>query len=260
MPRPWTREEQNQKLNEIKKLYVKEGKTIAQVGKILGIANSTAFERLQRFGIPSNPKFKRRQDIVLPTVHTSNLAEFFGVMLGDGKLSHFQVAVNLGTKELSYARYVVELIAGIFKARPKIGIRGNGYKDVYLGSVAISEWLRREGLVYNKVSAQVDVPGWIFDTDAFMKGFLRGFFDTDGSIYKLRWGRQIAFNNRSIPLLKSTRDMLLCLGYSPSKVSGFKVYVTRKTEVKKFFKEIHPSNEKHQMRFRKFTTEKGQVL
>lgn len=249
MPRPWTPEEKQKYFADLKRLYVKEGKTISEIGKMLSIAAPTVFQRLKYFGIPSNPAFKSRQDVVIPSSYTPEVAEFFGIMLGDGKLSHFQIAVTLGTKEMTYALYVVDLIANIFNARPKIGIRKTGHKDVYLGSVAITKWLQKEGLVFNKVLAQVDAPRWIFKEKEYTNRFLRGFFDTDGSVYKLRWGVQIAFNNKSIPLLKSTRTMLVYLGYAPSKVSGYKVYLTRKEDVKRFFKEIQPKNLKHQERF-----------
>lgn len=196
--------------------------------------------------------FSKRRDIRIPKEFNADLAEFFGIMLGDGKLSKYQVVVNLGTKEDAYAESLVELIQRIFNARPKIAIRKTGYKDVYLGSVDIADWLMKEGLVKNKVLSQVDIPSWIFNDEEFMKRFIRGFFDTDGSVYKLRWGTQISFTNKSIPLLKSIRDMLIYLRYSPSKVSGYKVYITKKIEVLRFFKEINPRNLKHQVRFKSF--------
>lgn len=252
MPKPWTPAEEKQKLSELKQLYVKEGKTIKKVGEVLGIAEQTVFSRLKRFGIPSNPAFKRRQDVIIPNKYTNELAEFFGIMLGDGKLSHFQIAVNLGTKEMAYAEYIAELIYKIFNAKPKIAFRKTGHKDVYLGSVAITGWLKKEGLVYNKVLSQVDVPKWIMKDSVFMQRFLRGFFDTDGSVYKLRWGIQVEFTNKSVPLLKSVRNMLIYLGYTPSRVSGPKVYLTRKLDVSRFFREIEPKNPKHQLRFENF--------
>lgn len=252
MPNRWTPKEEKSKLVELTRLYVKSGKTIGEIGKILGIAEQTVFQRLKRFGIPSNPASRMRRDVILPVGYTADLAEFFGVMLGDGKLSHFQIAVNLGTKEMFYAEYLVNLIFSIFNVRPKIAIRKTGHKDIYLGSVAITDWLRKEGLVYNKVLSQVDVPKWITRDGSFIKRFLRGFFDTDGSVYKLRWGVQVEFTNKSAPLLRSARNMLMYLGYRPSRVSGPKVYLTRKDDLARFFREIAPKNPKHQLRFENF--------
>ncbi len=258
MPRPWTNREKKIYFSELYKLYVIQNKTIGEIGKILDISEQTVFQRLRKLGIKSRPELKKnyllkkRTDIKIPKKYSSELAEFFGIMLGDGKLSKYQVVVNLGIKEMVYADSIVNLIERIFNARPKIAIRKTGYKDVYLGSLDLTNWLKKEGLVYNKVLSQVDAPKWIFKQKEFMEGFIRGFFDTDGSVYKLRWGMQISFTNKSLPLLKSIRNMLLYLKYVPSKVSGYKVYITKKAEVRRFFNEVRPRNIKHQNRFREF--------
>ena len=141
------------------------------------------------------------------------------------------------------------LIEKIFKTKVKISLRKGGYRDVYMGSVDTTSWLLKQGLVHNKVESQVDVPLWIFSKDHFIKSFLRGFFDTDGSVYKLRHGVQISFCNRSLPILKSLQLMLKKLEYNPSSISLYNMYLTRRVDVKKFFKEIKPSNPKHVSRY-----------
>lgn len=254
MPKKWTEKEQGKKLRELEKYYVRGGLPIRRVANILHIAEQTVFKRLQYFSIPSNPKFKRRQDVRLPQIRTVDLAEFFGVMLGDGHLTHFQISVTLGTKELAYAEYIVDLIKSIFKVKPKIAFRKTGCKDVYLGSVEITGWLMKEGLVYNKGRSQVDIPRWIFRKKEFMRRCIRGLFDTDGSVYKLRWGVQISFTNKSMPMLRSFRKMLRSLGYQPSKITCFTIYVTRKKDVIRFFREIQPKNPKHVACYRQFSS------
>ena len=112
--------------------------------------------------------------------------------------------------------------------------------------------MKKEGLVYNKVNSQVGVPGWVFGRSKFLKWFLRGFFDTDGSVYKLKFGIQISFKNKSLPLLKSVERALKVLGYHPSKVSAYAVYLTRRKEVLRFFRDILPANVKHRSRFATF--------
>src|SRR5437868_6628265 len=99
MPRPWTKEERKMQRKELERFYVAGKKTITETGRLLGIAEQTVFQRLKFFGIPTNLAFKKRQDVTLPIKYTGDLAEFFGIMLGDGHLSHFQAVINLGTKE-----------------------------------------------------------------------------------------------------------------------------------------------------------------
>lgn len=258
MPRSWTTEERENYFSILHALYVKENKTISEIGRILNVSEKTIFSRLKKLCIPTRPDLKagyllkKRTDILIPKSYNSNIAEFFGIMLGDGKLSKYQVIVNLGTKEMDYANEVVNLIARIFGVRPKVAIRKTGYKDVYLGSVALTEWLKKEGLVYNKVLSQVDAPKWINRKKNYIENFLRGFFDTDGSVYKLRWGIQMSFTNKSLPLLKSVQSMLLRIGYNPSKISKYRVYLTRKKDTCRFFREVNPRNIKHQERYKKF--------
>ncbi len=258
MPRPWTVKEKKSHLLELQDLYVRDNKTIGEIGKLLGIAEQTVFQRLKRLGIRSRPELKanyllrKRTDIKIPRKYTPALAEFFGIMLGDGKLSKYQIVVTFGSKEPNYINYVVDLIQKIFYARPRVGIRKTGYRDAYLGSIELSKWLSSQGLVYNKVLSQVNVPKWVFNKQEFMRGFLRGFFDTDGSIYKLRWGLQISFTNKSKPLLRSVRKMLICLGYNPSKMSDNRVYITKRNNVVRFIREIAPKNFRHEARFKTF--------
>ncbi|OHA08673.1 MAG: hypothetical protein A3B37_01875 [Candidatus Sungbacteria bacterium RIFCSPLOWO2_01_FULL_59_16] len=255
MPRRWTPAEERSKSLELKRLYVRENKTIGEIGKLLGIAEQTVFQRLERLGIPTAPERKatyaarRRQDVVVPKCYTAKLAEFFGIMLGDGRLAPYQVVVTLGTKEYGYARHVCWLMEELFGVLARVAVRGSGYRDVYLGSLDLVEWFKREGLVHNKVRFQVDIPAWIFSRREFLNAFVRGFFDTDGSVYALRFGTQLSFTNRSAPLLRSLRRALLLLGYHPSMVSSYCIYLTRRDEIVRFFREVRPANIKHRQRF-----------
>ncbi|MES2213694.1 MAG: LAGLIDADG family homing endonuclease [Patescibacteria group bacterium] len=257
MAHRWTKIEENKIRSELINLYVTENKTLNEVSVILGISESTVFQRLSRLGIKSQPYLKpnylrKPKDVQLPKKYSEDLAEFFGIMLGDGHVSHFQVVVSLGNKEVSYAEYVRLFVRSIFHTNVRIATRKTGYRDVYFGSTIVTSWLRKEGLVNNKVKSQVDIPEWIFQSQEFMERFLRGFFDTDGSVYKLRFGIQISLTNLSTPLLVSLRKLLFALGYNPSEISADRVYLTRVADVERFFVEIQPKNKKHQERYNQF--------
>ncbi|MFC1731315.1 LAGLIDADG family homing endonuclease [candidate division KSB1 bacterium] len=257
MGRKWTKKEEGERRGELEGLYVTQNKSIREIGAILSISEKTVFQRMKRLGIKSEPYKKvgylnKRKDLIIPLHRNGDLAEFFGIMLGDGHISSFQIVVTLGSMEIEYARYVVSLMHKIFNIEPKIGVRKTKHYDVYFGSVELVKWLRQEGLVSNKVVSQVDVPQWVFEKPVYMKRFLRGFFDTDGSIYRLRHGIQIELSNRSKPLLGSLQKMLRSLQYTPSNESCFKVYVTKRREVSRFFKDIQPQNKKHLRRYKEF--------
>ncbi len=265
MARRWNIEEERRYRNELRDLYVRKNMTIGEVGTLLNLSEKTVFKRLVRLGITSRPEHKpgylqRRRDLAIPSIRSEKLAEFFGIMLGDGHVSPTQIQVTLGTKEAEYAEYVRVLVESIFKTSAKTMLRGNGYRTVYVGSTEIVRWLHAEGLVSNKVKSQVAAPPWIFKNELYMKGFLRGFFDTDGSIYALRFGSQISLTNRSIPLLDSLQSMLRKLGYTPSSISAYRVYLTKRQEIARFFTEIKPANLKHVRRYNDIRSVGTQVV
>lgn len=249
----WSEKEKKQNRSILYRLYIKENKTIKEIGIILQVSEKTIYKRLKTLNIKTI-RFKKlnfcnkRNDIKIPK-YSSGLAEFFGIMLGDGHISRSQVVITLGNKEKDYVIYVQNKIKTLFGGNPKISVRKTGYRDVYLGSVEIVNWLKKGGMVYNKVRSQVGIPKWILVNKNYYKAFVRGFFDTDCSIYRLKHGNQISFTNYSLPILKSLQKMLFELQYKPSAISSYKIYITKKRNIVRFFKEIKPKNVKHLKRF-----------
>lgn len=259
MARRWTIEEENKKRDELVALYINKNKTIGEIGRILGIAQTTVFDRMERLNIPTSPekkeKFLNKKEGINFPIFSNKLAEFFGIMLGDGHLSSGQLWIFIYNKtDGEYVPYVKNLIKLLFKVEAKVNYRRDqDMMNVFLSSVEIIKYLKEKGLFSNnKVRDQVNVPKWIFNKKSFQKSFLRGFFDTDGSIYKLKFGIQMGFSNKSLPLLESTREMLRELGYSPSKISSYKVYITKRSDLLRYANEIGFGNIKHADRARMF--------
>lgn len=257
MPKKWNVDERKIHYDNLYNLYIDENKTIKEIGKLLNLSEKTIYKRLKILQIKTNPSKKlsycnQRLNISIPNKRSDDLAEFFGIMLGDGKLSPNQMLVTLGNKENKYVLYVKQKIETIFKTPVNISVRKKGYHDVYISSVKLSRWLKDEGLVYNKVKSQVDIPLWILSKNSYCESFIKGFFDTDGSIYKIRNGIQISLTNRSIPLLKSLQNILIKLEYNVSHISCYKIYVTKGKDINRFFKEIKPANSKHIERYNLF--------
>lgn len=257
MPKKWSKLEEEGKRKELVSLYVKDNKTIGETADILGLAESSVFERLIRLRIKPRRSKKLRYNnrnfkVVLPKEYSSELAEFIGILLGDGHLTPTQVTITLGKKD-EYVGRVIRLVEKLFKVKPKCITSIRGDNVIYFGSTAAARWLISMGLVFNKVKAQVDIPSWCFSNKKIMRAVIRGLFDTDGSVYKLRFGTQISFCNRSRPLLKSVRLMLFKLGFRPSEISGYNVYLTRRSDLHRFMKEIGFGNKKHSKRFLVFT-------
>ena len=112
----------------------------------------------------------------------------------------------------------------------------------------------------NKVRQQVKVPNWICDSMEYSMACLRGLFDTDGSFYidrhkhkgKLYKSAGICFTNFSKPVLNFFADTLDNLNYHPTRSSSNHVVLRRQLEIKRFFSEIKPANDKHLKKFKNF--------
>lgn len=172
-------------------------------------------------------------------------------MLGDGHISEGQVRITLGNKEQDFVDYIISLFKKLFGCELKIFKTNKGYIVLYIGFIKLVRYLRDMGLRNNKVREQVGVPKWILDKEEYKTSFLRGFFDTDGSVYKLKHGWQISYCNRSINLLKDTRDILISLNYNPSLISGFNIYLTRRNDLSRFINQIGSNNFRKKTVFQK---------
>jgi hypothetical protein len=255
MPSRWTTQQKEAGYKELVDLYVKRNLTIREVAERTGLSQAGVYDRLQRLGIPSlrtsKPKCNNiRQDIVIPTYSVA-LAELVGALLGDGNLTPTQVVMTIGKKD-KYREYVIFLMKEVLGVVPKVYLSKKGDSAVYVGSVQLVRWFLKMGLAFNKVHSQVCVPKWIMNSPEYMRAALRGLIDTDGSVYRLKFGCQIGFKNRSLPLLRDVRMMFLKLGFHPSIVSGFSVYLTRRDELVRFASEIGFGNQKHLERLNKF--------
>lgn len=253
MPKRWTEQEEREKRQELFELYIMQNKTIFEIAAILGVSSATVYDRLIRLQIAvrrsEKPRYNNARVIDLPSL-SGDLAEFCGVMLGDGHISPAQIliTVNINTDSL-YVPYLQDLLERMFHFRPRVtSVKYGSTVDLYITSAHLVRELRKIGLYSsNKVRDQVSIPDWILRSPAYKRRFLRGFFDTDGSIYRLKHFNavQMSFSNLSVPLLEGTRQLLLDLGYHPSRFSGHSVYLTRQEDIRTYIREIGFGNLKH---------------
>lgn len=253
----WTKSQERVNRLELRRLYVHENKTIGEIADILNVGQTTVYDRLIRLNVPIDRSKKqkhnnRRSDIVLPNRYSDTLAEFIGILLGDGHLTPTQVTVTLGTKD-EYVDFVKDMVSKLFRIQSKYMTAPQNAHIVYFGSTVAVKWLLSMGMVFNKVKQQVDVPSWIFSKKNYMRAAVRGLMDTDGSVYLLRSGVQMSFTNCSKPLLESFRRMLMQLNFCPSKISGHRVYLTKQGDLRRYFQTIGFHNQKHTKRFLQFS-------
>lgn len=194
--------------------------------------------------------------------HTAELAEIMGIILGDGGLyaigkNKYCTTVVFNKLERLYANYVKTLFEKHFYPYKFYLFEAPHTFMLNNQSVYIGKYLIESGMILgDKVRSQVTIPEWIFNKK-LLKYFIRGMFDTDGCIYrKYEDYAQIGFKLGSKPLIFSLRKALTELELNPTEIKwhfhskggagiNWQFYLSRQSEVKRFFEEIKPMNKKH---------------
>ncbi|MFH2021620.1 MAG: LAGLIDADG family homing endonuclease [archaeon] len=127
--------------------------------------------------------------ILFPTHPTAELAEFIGILTGDGHVSFEKtknkivITGNATTDLAYYNNYLLPLLKNLFNLNLEVKKRNNKAAIiVYFYSQAMVKFLTLQG--YYKLRTKVIVPIWIFKSKLYTCGFLRGLYDTDGCIFR----------------------------------------------------------------------------
>lgn len=200
-----------------------------------------------------------------PLKESKELAELFGILLGDGGITDNQIRVTLNRKtDREYANFVSRLIYKIFKEKPSINKRKN-VLNLTLSGVNIVESLEKLGLKRgNKVANQVPISRWILNNRNFAKACVRGLIDTDGGVYfhnhvtnGIRYTHfGLTFSNHSRPIIQGVNKILRESSFTPSIVKNRKIYIYTLSEIKRYFQIIGSSNPKHTQRFNHYLISK----
>ncbi|MDP2641709.1 MAG: LAGLIDADG family homing endonuclease [bacterium] len=210
-------------------------------------------------------KFESRIIKTLPfhtPVFSEKLAEFFGIMIGDGGMSKRQICITLHhVDDLEYSKFVVKLIGELFKVIPSVYHSVNdSVNDIVISRSGLVELLHSLGLpIGHKIKQGLDIPTWIKEHQKYQIACLRGLVDTDGSIFthkykvsgKIYRYKKICFSTVSDPLRKSVYKILKDLGFNPRVSHGVDIRLESLKDVKNYFALIGSHNQKHLNRYAK---------
>jgi intein/homing endonuclease len=191
-----------------------------------------------------------------------DLAEFVGIVLGDGGMTRGQLSITLNSKDdLEYSQFVIHLCKKLFRVNPSVYIRKDQNALVIMISrVALIRFLTQElGLVVgNKVKHQVAIPDWIMTKKVHQIACLRGLVDTDGSVFTHRYtvkGKQytykkLSYTSASTPLKYGARNIFKTLGMQPRLAGAYDVRLDSKADMKTYFTVVSSHNPKHLKRLK----------
>ena len=228
------------------------------------------YEWWEREGKFNPNKYFVVKEIAIPQKN-AELAEFVGILLGDGNLTKKQVTITLNRfDDRYYLPRVKNLIQGLFAVNPSISERKEeNVANIIVSRTKLVQFFVRMGLyIGSKVKHQVDVPSWIKKSIKFAKSCLRGLFDTDGCFYvdehhyknKIYYNCAMNFSNRSLPILFFFKTKLEQLGFHPTHNTKFSLSLRREDEIIKYFQIIGSSNPKCLEKFKEyFKNKSGEV-
>lgn len=193
---------------------------------------------------------------------SKDLAEFTGIVLGDGGITNSQVKITTNKiDDAHYVTFIKTLAKKLFEVEPSVCPRK---KDVLALDIIISrkklvEFCNKKlGLhIGNKLKQGLDIPKWIRKNPEFEKACVRGLIDTDGSIFnechnikgKKYNYKRLNFTSASPELIKSVFEILEKIGLSPKIRNNRCVQIEDKKNIEKYFKIIGTSNLKHLNRY-----------
>lgn len=190
-----------------------------------------------------------------------DLAEFVGIVLGDGNISKGQVTISLNDKDdKEYSEFVVALIKKLFDV--PVGTYHRRELSAMNFIISRSELVRfcveklelKRG---NKIKQQVDIPDWIKQNNSYSIGCVRGLVDTDGCVFTHRYKvnrkwysyKKLVFTSYSKPLRRSMFNILKDNGFNPRLARDRDVHLDSIANMERYFKIINFHNPKHLKRY-----------
>jgi S-adenosylmethionine synthetase len=169
---------------------------------------------------------KRINKFIYPKQLTEDYAYLLGLLVGDGSYTGYGI-IWIAAPETEEKRNIQNLYKRLF------GKRGEIYEHkVFMAGVEMRAYLEYLGLAYHR-AWEKEVPWSIFQAPKnVMAAFLRGLFDTDGTIRisgRYNNSLDIGFYSSSLKLIKQIQQLLLNFGIISklSKLSekGHKSYI-----------------------------------
>jgi intein/homing endonuclease len=185
-----------------------------------------------------------------------DLAEFIGIMLGDGNIYRNAIRITISSEEQEYKKYIEKLFKKLFGIEPKVyHSKVSKSLSIYVYSKKLRILLEQHGLGQgNKVRRNVRVPKWIKTNKIFSRNCIRGMIDTDGCAHYHKRDKQlyVSFHNRASNLLRDVQKMAKYFNLKFILNTQYSITLYKKDEVRRYIKQIGFSNERHLSKAKKY--------
>ncbi len=184
-------------------------------------------ERMKKVGrIKSNyPPFDKNGD----------LAELIGVILGDGNIYKHprteELRISSNSEDKEFIKRYEGLVDKTFKKRSKLN-KVKDKKCIYIRIYQKDISKRLDIPAGARKNLDIKIPKWIFKNREYLKRYLRGLYEAEGSfcVHKPTYTYKFLFRNKNKSLLENIFLALKILGFHPHK-SKYQIQISRKEEV-----------------------------
>jgi len=149
---------------------------------------------------------KQRTKLIKKVRMNTKLAEFVGIILGDGTISKYFIRISLNSlKETDYANYISKLVNELFGIESSITKEKNkNTLNVKFYSKNLVDFLKNKLNLPlgDKIKNRAKIPQIIFSDKILMLSCLRGLVDSDGSINP----RRVYFYNSNVLLMNQVTN------------------------------------------------------
>jgi len=211
---------------------------------------------MRSIGALRYPEKSHRKKVQLPK-ESVRLAEFFGIMIGDGGINNpWQANITLNSvADVQYIEFVASLCTDLFGVSPAIRKRkGRNASIVSLASTTIVDFLVEKGLMRgNKLKQGLCIPEWILTKRSYKSACVRGLMDTDGCLYvhrhtinhKKYQNIGLCFSSYSPGLIGQVAEIFVEFGIMPHiSASGRNIYLYSQKDVSKYLDVFGSSNDR----------------
>ena len=232
-------------------LYLKE-KNRLPMNRLVDLCKHTDFDLEGLKGLDTVQMSNFGQKKIRKPELDEGLAEFLGALSGDGNVDPKNHRVSITCNAISDYEYVTiavrNMFTDLFGAQTTVNVhKGDIRCQIY--SKELADFLEGIGFPKGKRKNRTFIPVPIFENEKFLRAFLRGVFDTDGSFHRKRKNSAVVeFISRSPKFLLQIKKALIHAGLKAT-LSGKSVYIYDQRHVDSFFKMIKPNNPKHCLKY-----------
>lgn len=198
----------------------------------------------------------RYEENAIPKIKLDkNLAEIIGIINGDGHISKNkkEICVVGSILEADYYNYMKNLFEKKFGLNFTLKKKDTTHRLRVYSKNLIKFLIKEYNLPSGNKMNKLKIPNQILKNKILLKSYIKGLYDTDGCFH-VRRGKDpmLVITSADSRYLVQIKKGLMWLDFKVSR-GDQRIFIYRRRDVHKFFKEIKPANSKHLKKYQSFS-------